>query len=133
VATNGMPKGILIGACSCDWGVRAVSMLPQRRENVKAAYVWNITEGRFGEVPLAGLSMSWLAHSPAALHKGNVTGLTLIDEKANAAQRAALTTLSREVGRAVGDFFRCYSAPPGSEICAVSRRDQNAGQPCANW
>jgi len=50
--------------------------------------------GRFGEVPLAGLSMSWLAHSPAALHKGNVTGLTLIDEKANAAQRAALTTLS---------------------------------------
>jgi hypothetical protein len=38
--------------------------------------------------------MSWLAHSPAALHKGNVTGLTLIDEKANSAQRAALTTLS---------------------------------------
>jgi hypothetical protein len=38
--------------------------------------------------------MSWLAHSPAALHKGNVTSLVLIDEKANSSQREALVKLS---------------------------------------
>jgi hypothetical protein len=40
------------------------------------------------------LGVAWLAHSPAALHKGNVTGLTLIDEKATATQRSALAKLA---------------------------------------
>jgi hypothetical protein len=46
--------------------------------------------------------MAWLGHSPAAVHKGNVTGLTIIDEKADASQRAALTTLSQ--GKAGGPW-----------------------------
>ncbi len=87
-------RGVLIGACSCDWGCPCSFDAAPTKGKCEGGYVWHITEGRFGDVPLAGLSMSWLAHSPAALHKGNVTGLTLIDEKANAAQRAALTKLS---------------------------------------
>jgi len=52
--------------------------------------VWQITEGAICRcAPWRARSLLWLAHSPAALHKGNVTGLTLIDEKADAAQRAA--------------------------------------------
>jgi len=74
--------------------------------------VWQITEGRFGDVPLAGLSMCWLAHSPAALHKGNVTGLTLIDEKANSAQRAALTTLSEGKSGGPWVIFSAVTAHP---------------------
>jgi len=56
--------------------------------------------------------MSWLAHSPAALHKGNVTGLTLIDEKANSAQREALAKLSE--GRSGGPWtiFSAVTAHP---------------------
>lgn len=88
-------KGVLIGACSCDWGCPCSFDANPTQGKCEGGYVWNITGGRFGDVPLKGLSMSWLAHSPAALHKGNVTGLTIIDEKANAAQRAALTTLSQ--------------------------------------
>jgi hypothetical protein len=94
MATKWNAKGVLIGACSCDWGCPCSFDAPPTQGKCEGGYVWQITEGRFGEVPLAGLSMSWLAHSPAALHKGNVTSLTLIDEKANPAQRAALTTLS---------------------------------------
>jgi hypothetical protein len=54
----------------------------------------HITEGHFGDIPLAGVSMSWLAHSPGPLHKGNVTGLTIIDEKATGSQREALARLA---------------------------------------
>ena len=94
MATRWNAKGILIGACSCDWGCPCSFDAPPTKGKCEGAYVWHITDGRFGDVPLTGLSMSWVAHSPAALHKGNVTGLTIIDEKANAAQRAALMKLS---------------------------------------
>ena len=95
MTTKWNAKGVLIGACSCDWGCPCSFDAPPTKGWCQGGYVWHFTEGRFGDVPLAGLSMSWLAHSPAALHKGNVTGLTLIDEKANPAQRAALTKLSQ--------------------------------------
>lgn len=95
MTTKWNAKGVLIGACSCDWGCPCSFDAPPTKGWCEGGYVWHFTEGRFGDVPLTGLSMSWLAHSPAALHKGNVTGLTLIDEKANPAQRAALTTLSQ--------------------------------------
>jgi len=94
MATKWNAKGVLIGACSCDWGCPCSFDAPPTKGKCEGGYVWQITEGRFGDVSLAGLSMSWLAHSPAALHTGNVTGLTLIDEKANPAQRAALAKLS---------------------------------------
>ena len=74
--------------------------------------MWQITEGRFADVPLGGLALAWLAHSPAALHKGNVTGLTLIDEKADAAQRAALAKVS--AGKSGGPWmiFSAVTAYP---------------------
>src|SRR5258708_12238429 len=56
--------------------------------------------------------MCWLAHSPSALHKGNVTGLTLIDEKANSAQRAALTTLSEGKSGGPWVIFSAVTAHP---------------------
>lgn len=88
-------KGVLFGACSCDWGCPCSFDARPTKGKCEGGYVWHITEGRFGDVPLEGLTMSWLAHSPGPLHQGNVTGLTMIEERADAAQRAALTTLSR--------------------------------------
>jgi len=105
-------KGALIGACSCDWGCPCSFDAPPTKGSCEGGYVWQITEGRFGDVPLAGLALAWLAHSPAALHKGNVTGLTLIDEKANAAQRAALAMVS--AGKSGGPWmiFSAVTAYP---------------------
>jgi hypothetical protein len=105
-------KGVLIGACSCDWGCPCSFDAPPTKGKCEGGYVWQITEGRFGDVPLAGLSMSWLAHSPAALHKGNVTGLTLIDEKANPAQRAALTKLAEGKSGGPWVIFSAVTAHP---------------------
>jgi hypothetical protein len=87
-------KGDLIGACSCDWGCPCSFDAPPTKGFCQGGYVWKITEGRFGDVPLGGLALSFLANSPAALHKGNVIGLTLIDEKANPQQRAALAKIA---------------------------------------
>jgi len=56
--------------------------------------VWHIEKGTFGNVPLDGLSWSWIAHSPGPLHKGNVRFLVLADEKATAAQRAAFAKIA---------------------------------------
>jgi hypothetical protein len=105
-------KGILIGACSCDWGCPCSFDAPPTKGFCEGGYVWHINEGRFGDVNLAGLALSWLAHSPAALHKGNVTGLTLIDEKADAAQRTALSTLA--AGKSGGPWmiFSAVTAYP---------------------
>jgi hypothetical protein len=87
-------KGSLIGACSCDWGCPCSFDAPPTKGFCHGVYVWQIASGCFGDVPLGGLALSWLANSPAALHKGNVACLTLIDEKADSAQRAALTKLT---------------------------------------
>jgi len=105
-------KGVIIGACSCDWGCPCSFDAPPTKGMCEGGYVWHFSDGRFGDVPLAGLSMTWLAHSPAALHKGNVTGLTLIDEKANAAQRAALTTLSQGKSGGPWMIFSAVTAFP---------------------
>ena len=105
-------RGVIIGACSCDWGCPCSFDAPPTKGKCEGGYVWHITEGKFGNVPLAGLSMSWLAHSPAALHKGNVTGLTIIDEKANAAQRNALTILSQGKSGGPWMIFSAVTAYP---------------------
>ncbi len=105
-------KGVLIGACNCDWGCPCSFDAPPTKGFCEGGYVWQITEGRFGDVPLAGLALAWLAHSPAALHKGNVTGLTLIDEKANAAQRAALTKLAAGKSGGPWTIFSAVTAYP---------------------
>lgn len=105
-------KGVIIGACSCDWGCPCSFDAPPTKGKCEGGYVWHFSEGRFGDVPLAGLSISWLAHSPAALHKGNVTGLTLIDEKANPAQRAALAKLSEGKSGGPWMIFSAVTAHP---------------------
>jgi hypothetical protein len=102
MGTKWTAKGALLGACNCDWGCPCSFDAPPTKGKCEGGYLWQFTDGRFGDTSLAGLSMAWFGHSPAAIHKGNVTGLTIIDEKADASQRAALTTLSR--GKAGGPW-----------------------------
>lgn len=83
-------KGILLGACSCDWGCPCSFNAPPTYTKCEGAYLWNITEGDFSGLPLAGLNIAWVAHSPGPLHECKATSQTIIDEKASAAQRDAL-------------------------------------------
>ena len=74
MATKWNAKGVLIGACSCDWGCPCSFDAPPTQGKCEGGYVWNITEGRFGEVPhiaaftfaLRGWSVETARTSPIA-------------------------------------------------------------------
>ena len=83
-------KGILLGACSCDWGCPCNFEAPPTSGFCEGSYLWHVQEGIYGQVPLDGLNFSWCAHSPGPLHLGNVTSVCFIDERADAQQRQAL-------------------------------------------
>jgi len=99
VATKWNAKGILIGACSCDWGCPCSFDAPPTQGKCEGGYVWNITEGRFGEVPLAGLSMSWLAHSSRSIAQGQCGALRSSMRKPTQAARGGS---DHAVGRKAG-------------------------------
>jgi len=92
-------KGDGLGSCSCDWGCPCNFDAPPTKGWCEGGYTFRINEGRCNDTKLDGLTVGWYAHSPAALHLGNVTGYLLVDEKATPDQRNALVRiLGGEVG-----------------------------------
>lgn len=49
-----------------------VSTLPPTYGRCEGGYTWHIDGGRFGEVELDGLNMSWIAQSPGPMQVGQV-------------------------------------------------------------
>lgn len=86
-------KGSIVEACNCDWGCPCNFNAPPTYVYCHGAYVWQIQEGYLGDVNLNGLCMGWVGESPGAMHLGHVTTQTIIDEQADADQRAALLGL----------------------------------------
>jgi hypothetical protein len=86
-------KGVMLGACNCDWGCPCNFEAPPTKGFCEGGYLWHVQEGGYGQVVLNGLSFAWCARSPAALHLGNITSLYLIDERATPEQRQALEEL----------------------------------------
>jgi hypothetical protein len=95
-------KGDAIGTCSCDWGCPCNFDAPPTKGWCEGGYAFHINEGRYGETSLDGITIGFYAHSPAALHLGNVTGYVLIDEQATLEQREALGRILS--GQAGGPF-----------------------------
>lgn len=87
-------KGEGIGSCSCDWGCPCNFDAPPSNGWCEGGYGFHITDGNINDVKLDGLTIGAYAHSPQALHLGNVTMLLLIDEKATAEQRDALQSVA---------------------------------------
>jgi len=82
---------------SADKASGATGRLPYG--SVGASFFALAEEGHLDDTSLDGLTVGFLAHSPAALHLGNVTGYLLVDEKATLDQRVALgRILSGQLG-----------------------------------
>lgn len=90
VKTTWTLKGEGIGACSCDWGCPCNFDAPPTKTWCEGGYAFHVTDGRCGSVELTGLHIGFYAHSPQAIHLGNITSYLLVDERASAPQRAAL-------------------------------------------
>ena len=87
-------QGTEVVNCNCECGCPCqFSRLPTHG-NCKAVIFVQIDKGRFGDVPLDGLRWGVVAAWPGPIHKGNGTMQAIVDERADAKQRAALEAVA---------------------------------------
>jgi hypothetical protein len=76
--------------CNCSWGCPCqFNGLPSHGDCRAHTFV-HIDKGRFGDVVLDGLRCGFLAAWPGPIHLGKGTFQAVVDERADARQRAAL-------------------------------------------
>ena len=87
-------KGTELANCNCVSGCPCqFSQLPTYGRCEAYCFV-QIDKGNYGDVPLDGLRWGIVATWPGPIHKGNGTLLAIVDERANAKQRAALEAVA---------------------------------------
>jgi hypothetical protein len=92
-------SGKVLVACNCDWGCPCNFNARPTTGKCEGGWTWHIDQGAADDVKLNGLSFSVYAKWPGAIHEGNGEALLLIDERADASQRAAIEAmLSGKVG-----------------------------------
>lgn len=95
--------GWLIGACNCDWGCPCNFQAPPTYGACEGLYAILVREGRYGDLPLDGVSFVTGGWSPGPIHEGGGTHLLIVDDRATEPQRAAIERLWR--GGGVGSPF----------------------------
>ncbi len=86
-------SGKVLVACNCDWGCPCNFNARPTTGKCEGGWTWQIDRGTYGDVRLDGLCLSVYANWPGAIHEGNGEALILVDERADAQQRAAIETL----------------------------------------
>ena len=81
-------------ACNCEYGCPCEFEAPPSHGKCEGVGVWHINKGNYGDVSLDGLTFGFAAHWPGALHLGGGTGVWVIDDAANPAQRDALVKIA---------------------------------------
>ena len=96
-STQWQVSGEYFEACSCDSvcpcptsGLAA----PPTRGFCDAGLVFRVDRGRYGDTGLDGLSFAVLLHTPGPMIQGNWTVGVIVDARASAAQREALTAIA---------------------------------------
>lgn len=107
MGTKWQLKGSIIGACDCDHGCPCNFNVGPTNGGCDGAYVWIIEQGRYGKVDLGGLTMVIATTFPGPIHKGDGTGVYIVDERATPAQRKALAAL--QAGGGVGLPFDIWA------------------------
>jgi hypothetical protein len=95
-------KGTLVIACNCEYGCPCNVNGRPTTGKCEGGWTWQLEQGVYGDVRLDGLCFGLYANWPAAIHEGNGVATSLIDDKANPAQREALQSLVE--GRASGPW-----------------------------
>ena len=86
-------KGVMLGACNCDWGCPCNFEAPPTKGFCEGGYLWHVQEGVYGQVTLHGLNFAMYGRSPGPVHLGNLTTLYFVDERATPDQRQAIEEL----------------------------------------
>jgi hypothetical protein len=88
-------EGVEVANCSCDCGCPCqFNSLPTHGHCHAHTFV-HVDRGRYGDVRLDGLNWGMLAAWPGPIHMGNGTFRAIVDERADARQRAALEAIAQ--------------------------------------
>ena len=103
--------------CNCALNCGCQFNLPTTNGFCQSAYIGRVVEGHFNDIPLVGLKWAALYKWPGEIADGNGKALIVIDERADAAQRAALETILS--GRACAPLSNVFAvfASTCSDFC----------------
>jgi hypothetical protein len=102
-------SGTEFSACNCEWGCPCqFNALPSKGHCTGGLWM-KIDQGYFGDTRLDGLVWGMMGEWPGALHEGNGTLATYIDESATPAQRRAITEIVSGAHSAEGTLFNIFS------------------------
>ncbi len=79
--------------CNCNFGCPCQFSVLPTHGNCEAVVVYEITSGRYGDTDLAGLRAAGIYHWPGPIHEGGGQMQLIIDDRADADQRAALQAI----------------------------------------
>ena len=79
--------------CNCAVNCGCQFNLPSTHGYCQSAFVGNIVEGHFNEVPLTGLNWAALYRWPGEIAEGNGRRQIVVDERADIAQREAVEAI----------------------------------------
>jgi hypothetical protein len=86
-------EGVKFGNCSCDYSCPCQFEALPTAGTCRGIEVMRIEAGRFGAVRLDGLAAALLYAWPGPIHAGDGVMQAIIDERADPAQRQALTAI----------------------------------------
>ncbi len=84
-------EGLEFGNCNCDYGCPCQFEALPTHGDCRGFEVLRIDRGHFGEVKLDGLNVAVLYAWPGPIFEGNGALQAIVDERADAGQRQALT------------------------------------------
>ena len=125
-------SGEYFEACNCDFvcpcPTSGMAARPTQG-HCDAGLVFRVERGRYGGTALDGLSFAVLLHTPGPMVEGNWTVGLILDERASAEQREALTTIASgqgggpmaAVGPLVGRFAGAEAKPITIEKSGLHR------------
>ncbi len=91
--TDWLIKGPQFGSCNCAWGCPCQFNALPTLGNCEGMMSMRIDEGHFGDIRLDGLHWVSLFHWPGAIHEGGGARQTIIDARADEAQRQGLLAI----------------------------------------
>ena len=86
-------RGLYVAACRCEVTCPCIFLSAPSAGSCAAIDAWHIDTGQFEGTPLDGLNAALAVYIPGHLLKGNFRVGVYVDQRANAAQRAALDAI----------------------------------------
>ena len=88
-------KGVILANCNCAFGCPCQFNALPTYGNCRAMSAFKIEQGHFGDTRLDGLCLVIMGSWPGPIHEGKGTWQSVVEERADAKQRAALEAISQ--------------------------------------